>query len=1398
MGAWQRTIEAEMAGNEEEDGPVMRYVKNILRTVNVFKTGSEIIGGASEAMEKTLVAAEGLGFALQTIQNLTNAEAVLEDERRNGLITFDQYLVRQQKLNDLQTQSSDYIGKIFSAGADSGAVMQALEDQLSFQGFDEDQIKRISDRFSPDALTKQIFGEDKDFSSLDKEQKEYVEEVFTRVMSGLTPENISQRLNDVEGTYSSMAERYIDAVNSGFEGGMDAWFQRENIAEFISERMGGGIQGTRTRGGGYISPEQLAKNVADSDMDLKALENGGTDSMEVFVALTKFLNQDFAKEIMSSKDRILDFGQALATLRDYEKINIELFIQDPEFDENKLKDQLDLMKNIKFDEKTFGENAKKIGKALGTNLIDPQEFANALAKSGIPLDQFFAKYVDSAKKVGEAIMDLPAKAFDEMGRLKPEVLVSILPSLLGVSVSDAAQIGATLNGAFPESLSPIQLQILVSLGGEGAALLSRMQGDPAFKDAVLKGTPGEDVVIKGYSGPGTSFNVPDQVVSAAQADLARLFFSADTGGFKAPPVKEKPKGSSGSGGGDKKDPLKDFMDSIMDQANKFTNLAKLLNGKYKNAKNALKKALSDPNFGFAGSFADKMRKAGLSEKLIADILSKGVEEATIIWSNFSKTTKKGKTVLTEAGKQAMALSAASDIGQAINALQTQIATDRAKIGFKERLKSEGMEAKEIEEVLSSTDGALILQLMSVDKNSKHWKQWIKNQKDAKKASEDLEEPLSESAKALEAQSETMDYVNKNFAKQIAEFEFQAYLDFAAAHGKTVEEMQREISANERLIDGHKDRIGLIQKEIQALERRRDTTGDIGKMGLEQLQREVELNNQAIRSLERRNELDQRRIDTLNRQDQIRNRVADALGYELELMSQQESKINEAYDERFKALDKVSKINDHLINQQRQQLGLSQAIAEGDIYAATAAAQEMRASSAQFARDQMRTGLETARENQIEGLRTEGGLSRDQAEERIAAIKEQSYQTSLMIRDIEDAIYERNLNEILPLKDKQFNLESAIQGINNQIFEKQQQILQIERDKIEPLEETNSKLDRALKYHNDMKDEAIEQMRVNGLTQAEWDKLNSKVVAGLEYAELMTDDTLAARNAAGLLADQWQNVAAQVNSAYKAMRDEYTKVDTLKIKEGETQKDFDARREAARNAARNAYNERLAGIMSGAPALFTGALSGTSSPTESKKQPSNAARGLTMPGGRLTIGEAFDQGIVYLGGNGRLRWSSNRQLVKGVDGSDLSKYAMGGKVKGYGKGGKMLRYPMGGLIPYSLGGSVSGEGSRDSVLAKLTPGEFVIRKAMVGKYGIPMLEALNQGAFNLPKYNVGSEDPISVKTSTNNASINAPVYNTYDMKFAVSGTNASADEIANKVMFKMKQVQGQGIRSNRGY
>lgn len=125
-----------------------------------------------------------------------------------------------------------------------------------------------------------------------------------------------------------------------------------------------------------------------------------------------------------------------------------------------------------------------------------------------------------------------------------------------------------------------------------------------------------------------------------------------------------------------------------------------------------------------------------------------------------------------------------------------------------------------------------------------------------------------------------------------------------------------------------------------------------------------------------------------------------------------------------------------------------------------------------------------------------------------------------------------------------------------------------------------------------------------------------------------------------------------------------------------------------------------------------------------------------------------------------------------------------------KGGSVKYMPMGGLVPYmNVGGSVrmpkrepapaqrmSNGGifqpkGTDTVPAMLTPGEFVIRKYAVEKYGVDKMKAINSGTH--------SSDS---------------VYN-YEVNVNVK-TDANADQIARSVIGQIKQIDSQRIRGNR--
>jgi hypothetical protein len=123
-----------------------------------------------------------------------------------------------------------------------------------------------------------------------------------------------------------------------------------------------------------------------------------------------------------------------------------------------------------------------------------------------------------------------------------------------------------------------------------------------------------------------------------------------------------------------------------------------------------------------------------------------------------------------------------------------------------------------------------------------------------------------------------------------------------------------------------------------------------------------------------------------------------------------------------------------------------------------------------------------------------------------------------------------------------------------------------------------------------------------------------------------------------------------------------------------------------------------------------------------------------------------------------------------------------------------------------GGQVSGTGMTDTVPAMLTPGEFVIRKG-AAKTFLPLLESINSGVFpsiggmNLgsPRYDVPVSNVTNVPVSqsiTNSSNASTMYNNSYSINVNVSGSNSSADEIANVVMGKIARSNSGSIRGSR--
>jgi hypothetical protein len=156
-------------------------------------------------------------------------------------------------------------------------------------------------------------------------------------------------------------------------------------------------------------------------------------------------------------------------------------------------------------------------------------------------------------------------------------------------------------------------------------------------------------------------------------------------------------------------------------------------------------------------------------------------------------------------------------------------------------------------------------------------------------------------------------------------------------------------------------------------------------------------------------------------------------------------------------------------------------------------------------------------------------------------------------------------------------------------------------------------------------------------------------------------------------------------------------------------------------------------------------------------------------------------------------------------------APGRSIRSYmANGGKVGYYPMGGLIPYMANGGMFQSVNTDTVPAMLTPGEFVVRRSAVDKFGLQNLKNINNGTygntlsrgFNQPIYpeisrdyasaNIGGGIYPSSDVPQSNTQVDNSVYN-YSLSVNVEGTDASPDQIANVVMRKLQDFGSQRVR-----
>ena len=485
-----------------------------------------------------------------------------------------------------------------------------------------------------------------------------------------------------------------------------------------------------------------------------------------------------------------------------------------------------------------------------------------------------------------------------------------------------------------------------------------------------------------------------------------------------------------------------------------------------------------------------------------------------------------------------------------------------------------------------------------------------------------------------------------------------------------------------------------------------------------------------------------------------------LSNDLTLMDRVADQINSKYDAQAEALKKVADVNQEILNQQKSQLDIAGALTQGDIAAAARAAQEARAQAASAASQRAGGVLDVARQAEIGSLRSAGGMTREQIEQRqfdigqqIYRLEEQSEAKQAQILAIQDRI--RGIEEIRIQKQRE------IRDIQDQLAAGERAREAFLRENVAPIEEKIKDLN---------KQKAGYAKQIQGYETQILD-LKTKILDPL-------------KKEADLIQQNLDNELDRIDAERKFWED----------------------KQAALEEAITATDE-LAKSAGNAQAAFEAA----------KK----AFDGIDSKTVTLTVERIFkDVGVGSSGPTGSSNISAD-DLHKGImaranaaarsSGADNSAYntaAFAGKMYG------------GKIKPMAYGGRIGS----DFVPSLLTPGEFVVNKgatdaflpllsmlneskypsilakriksySMSDDYSGEKIRGLSAPTFYSPNNNVVSSNPVSTSLSTASIDNSSMVYN-YNIGITVGGTNGTPNNIAKAVIDEIKYIDSQRVRGQR--
>ena len=481
-----------------------------------------------------------------------------------------------------------------------------------------------------------------------------------------------------------------------------------------------------------------------------------------------------------------------------------------------------------------------------------------------------------------------------------------------------------------------------------------------------------------------------------------------------------------------------------------------------------------------------------------------------------------------------------------------------------------------------------------------------------------------------------------------------------------------------------------------------------------------------------------------------------LSEDLAVMDNAADAINKKYETQENALTKIAEINQDIVEQQKQQLGLADALSKGDISAAAAAVQDIRATQAAKALGAQQGTLGKAREAELAAIKSPSGLTRDQIAERQYALERSSYQIQQLqkveqekILALQEKIYNiendpariKILSDVKAQEDEIYRLDNLRLLANNAIYTVQGQITTRNN-------EISAQQVLLTKAQTDLK--VVEDAREAELKKAEI--AHAEIISGLKDKLTLAEDNLKKANDALVIAQaalkdiegSRAKAMAEVESDEQKFKDMVTAIDLATASTVLFEDQLTAAKTAANNLKTALENLTIA--------------KDAESKAEIKRQQDAAQAEANRKAAEKKAAEekaAEEKAAAELKAKEEADAKNNPPPPRIIP-----------------KGRFAPQYiSSGGMVPkyFAAGGFSKGT---DTIPAMLTPGEFVIKKSAVDSYGVNNLSKINSG--------------ISPDSS---------VYN-YSLSVNVSGNNLNADDIASTVMQKIKYIDGQRVRGQR--